>query len=508
MHSLVARQLRKAFGRDAALSPEILAFAALISDAYVAADEDRKRLEHSLELASTELFERNRAMATILENVAQGFATVDLAGTVAPQCSPPITAWFGPIDPAVPVWRYLFGDSDLATWTELGIHSLASGDALAEVILDQLPKRVDRCGRQLRIEYRPIGSPLAALLVVVTDVTEELARADRDRLHGELLAFVERMSSDRASLLEFLAITDELIAECRKDLPLRDLHRVIHTIKGNTAVFGVTSVADACHQLETDILETGTASDAQRDVVVAAWRAFRDRAARLVENAGTDVIVIDRDEHRAAVAEIGDGPGSKWLARWGESATRPYLERFADQAHALAARLAKPALDIEIADHGVRVERARFAPLWPALVHAVRNAVAHGVEPQEQREARGKPECAHLVLRTQLDNEALVVEIEDDGPGIDWDALRAKAQQLGVREDGDALFANGVSTSSEVDDISGRGVGMGALRSVCWELGGKIEVLSTPSRGTTVRCIVPLVQIGHLRPFDANRDGA
>jgi len=156
----------------------------------------------------------------------------------------------------------------------------------------------------------------------------------------------------------------------------------------------------------------------------------------------------------------------------------------------------------------VRVERARFAPLWPALVHAVRNAVAHGVEPPEQREARGKPECAHLVLRTQLDNEALVVEIEDDGPGIDWDALRAKAQQLGVREDGDALFANGVSTSSEVDDISGRGVGMGALRSVCWELGGKIEVLSTPSRGTTVRCIVPLVQIGHLRAFDANRDGA
>lgn len=501
MHSLIARQIRKAFGRDATLSPELTAFVAAVSDAYDAADTDRRRLEHSLELASSELFERNqqlearqREMATILDNVAQGFATVSLDGAIGAECSAALLQWFGPVSPERPLWSYLFGDSDVAAWTELGFFSLRNGEMPVDVVLQQLPSRVDRGPHKLRLEYRPIGAPLTAILVVATDISEELARMEADRIHAELIAFMDRMSCDRSGLLEFIRSTDELIARLGEAaLPIADLRRVVHTLKGNAGLFGVLTVADACQTLETELLDQDHATPTQLAPLRSAWQAFRDRAQRLIDHTGEDVVVVERAEFRAACADLGAEPPADRIRRWGNDATRPHLERFAQQARSLATQLAKPMLEIAVEDHGVSVERERFAPLWPALVHAVRNAVAHGVETHDERLAHGKSEVAHLALRTAVVDAALVIEIEDDGPGIDWAALRAKARSLGLPEDGgEALFADGVSTAAETNDVAGRGVGMGALRETCAALGGRIELSSFPGRGTAIRCVVPL----------------
>ena len=137
------------------------------------------------------------------------------------------------------------------------------------------------------------------------------------------------------------------------------------------------------------------------------------------------------------------------------------------------------------------------------LVHLVRNSLDHGIETPAVREAAGKPAEATLLLRAAPDGDAVLVEIVDDGAGIDTDAVRRRAYERGLidenavetmsEEDAAQLvFAPGFSTAEQVSDISGRGVGMDAVRSSIERLGGSVTVVSRRGEGLTVRLRLPL----------------
>ncbi|HET7502813.1 MAG TPA: ATP-binding protein [Kofleriaceae bacterium] len=509
MHPRLRHQLHAAFPGGV---PDLAGLDALVdavSDAYTAADANRKKLESSIQLASDELVERNRAldrknrdMCLILDNVAQGFATVALDGSIGNECSRAFTRWFGGPEPGARIWTHLAGhDPDLEAWIMLAFDSLALGAMPSDVVIAQLPPRIDRGGRQLRVEYRPIGEPLTGLLVVASDITDELARERAEAEQRELIAVVENAYRDRAGFLAFIRETNELVRQL--DLPSAprgELRRQVHTVKGNAAMFGALSVSEVCHELESELTCDGAPPDrAAWNALIETWRAFHDKVDHLLGLSERRAVLVDWDEYQAVLAALDD-PGRSWAAqirRWGQDRTRSHLERFAEQAQQLARRLGKPDLAIEIRDNGVAIETDRFAPLWSALAHAVRNAVDHGIEPGEQRLARGKPPGGRLTLTTELRGPDLAIEIEDDGGGIDWRAVAARATELGLpattaRDLQDAVFASGVSTARELTRTSGRGVGMAAVRAACAELGGKVELVSEPARGTLVRCVVPL----------------
>jgi len=518
VHPLLLRQLRKAFGAEIPDAGPLRALIAAVGDAYASADDDRRQLEHSLELASDELYQRNRTlehqletltrleqavdrrnrdMTLILDNVAQGLVTVGLDGVIRNECSLALIRWFGPVAPHSVVWSLLFGhDPELAAWMQLGFETLRSETMPLDVTLGRLPAELSRDGRAFRIEYRPIGEPLSALLVVVSDITDELARARQARIQHELVAVFHKAVADRAGFLAFVAEADTMVARCTAaDTSLSELRFQVHTLKGNAAMFKVATIVELCERLERHIVDEAVAPERRAlDALVAAWREFHARIDPLVGLGQRDTVTVDREEYRAALALLGDrDPAAARIRRWGLDPARSHLERFADQARQLAERLGKPEPDIEIQDADVHVERDRFAPLWSALIHAVRNAVDHGIEPGDDRIAAGKSWQGKLVLRTAASTEQLVVEVEDDGAGVDWDAIAARARELGGPDQGaDAVFAVGVSTAGEIGEVSGCGVGMGSLRSACVALGGRVDLLSRPGGGTTVRCLVPL----------------
>ncbi|GAA4257685.1 chemotaxis protein CheA [Azospirillum formosense] len=144
--------------------------------------------------------------------------------------------------------------------------------------------------------------------------------------------------------------------------------------------------------------------------------------------------------------------------------------------------------------------------LGEPLLHLVRNALDHGVETPERRRAAGKPEVAALRVRAFQDSGGVVVEVSDDGAGIDAEAVRRKAvvqgamtaEQATALSDTEALrliFLPGVSTSETVSDLSGRGVGMDAVRGAVEQAGGRVEVASTPGAGTRFRLVLPLTMM-------------
>lgn len=156
---------------------------------------------------------------------------------------------------------------------------------------------------------------------------------------------------------------------------------------------------------------------------------------------------------------------------------------------------------LTIEGEATEVDKSMLEKLTDPLVHLVRNAIDHGIEPANERKSNGKPNVGQVQVSAYHASGTVVVEVTDDGRGFDFEAIRTKAANLGLFE-GDSppteeevrnfIFRPGLSTSTELTDVSGRGVGMDVVKSNIEELGGNIEVESQPGQGSKIRISVPL----------------
>lgn len=176
--------------------------------------------------------------------------------------------------------------------------------------------------------------------------------------------------------------------------------------------------------------------------------------------------------------------------------------RFPRLARDVARQLGKD-VELVLDDGGVELDRTLVDALAEPLVHLVRNAIDHGIESPGARRAAGKPGIGRVHLRARAHGDACEIEIEDDGAGIDADALRASAVRKGLLDTAGAaalddaaalqlVFAPGFSTREVVSDVSGRGVGMDAVRSAILALSGQVTLASTPGAGTRCTLRLPL----------------
>ncbi|WP_418281301.1 chemotaxis protein CheA [Halorubrum sp. DTA98] len=160
-------------------------------------------------------------------------------------------------------------------------------------------------------------------------------------------------------------------------------------------------------------------------------------------------------------------------------------------------------VSFDIEGDDVELDRTILTEMRDPLVHVLRNAVDHGVEPPAEREAAGKDPTGHVQLTARRDRDHVVIEVSDDGGGLDPDVLRQKAVDEGVEsreaveamdddEVYDLVFHPGFSTAEEVTDVSGRGVGMDVVRTTARDLDGSVNVDSEPGEGTTVRFRLPV----------------
>ncbi len=160
-------------------------------------------------------------------------------------------------------------------------------------------------------------------------------------------------------------------------------------------------------------------------------------------------------------------------------------------------------VEFTIEGEGVELDRTILTEISDPLLHLLRNAVDHGIEPPEERERAGKPPVGQLELRARRERDHVVVEVADDGAGLDPEAIREQAIEQGIRspeeleatDDSavyDLVFHPGFSTAEEVTDTSGRGVGMDVVSETVTRLDGSVDVRSTPGEGTTVSLRLPV----------------
>jgi two-component system chemotaxis sensor kinase CheA len=159
--------------------------------------------------------------------------------------------------------------------------------------------------------------------------------------------------------------------------------------------------------------------------------------------------------------------------------------------------------NVEITGEEVMVDKSLLEKLESPIVHMVRNAIDHGVEVPDKREAAGKSKTGTIKINAAITNENLIITLKDDGAGLSRAKIAQKVaskqlasqqalEAMSDKEVFDFIFAPGFSTAEKVTDISGRGVGMDVVRSALIDVKGKIDIASTEGHGTTFTITLPI----------------
>jgi two-component system chemotaxis sensor kinase CheA len=178
------------------------------------------------------------------------------------------------------------------------------------------------------------------------------------------------------------------------------------------------------------------------------------------------------------------------------------FQKYPRIARDLARSLGKD-VELVLAGEDTEIDKTMIEDLSDPIIHLIRNAVDHGIEPPAERRASGKAEKSEVRLEARQEGDHIVLIVSDDGRGMSAERLRAKALEKGIITDEDAntmderqslnlVFLPGFSTKDVASDVSGRGVGMDVVKTNIQKLNGSIEIRSFPGKGTTFIISLPL----------------
>ncbi len=472
-------------------------------------EEQFRALEGKNDELERKVFDRTRELRAILDNVVFGFLVVARDLTVGDGRTRSCAELLGTDHVSGRSLPDLLGMSpEEALSFQLGVEQIFDDFLPEEVATQQLPQRFElRGGRVVRAEARPVRDDkgvVATLLFTLSDVTR-LESAERENEENRAILNIVRQ---RPAFEAFLDESRALLASARAAISTGDaaaVRRDAHTIKGNAATYGVTPVVRVVHAVE----EQPIIEETHIDEIYAAFRGFLDAHAQVL---GTSMdqapertwTISDRDIDTLARVSRSLGEAERApLEQWLRDVTLVPARDLVGPIEALVATLAErrgKKVTLTFAGADVRMDVALTRRVLQSTVHLLRNCVDHGIEAPEDRGA--KPATGHIHFAIAADPSAYVLCVADDGRGVDGDAVARSAIARGVvsasaveemtpAEKVALVFADSVSTASEVSDISGRGVGMSAITAVVEAVSGRIEIDTAPGRGTTFIITIP-----------------
>jgi len=475
----------------------------LIAEIARNAEQEQARLEGLVDQRTRALARRNDDMRRVLDNVDQGFLTIDRSGRMSAERSRILERWLGAAPESGLLVDYLERAAPgFGAVFQFSLDQVLEDFLPLEASLEQMPRRLVVGQRHFSIDYKPMGGePIEGLLVVLSDVSAAVERARLEEEEREVVNLFTRLLEDRAGVLDFIAETNRLLDQVARETPAEVAvsKRIIHTLKGNAGLFGLDSFAKLCHAIEDEMQEARiNVQSAHQQRLLDHWKRTTSKLGRFLDGGKSGTLMISESDYQAARQAVASGASHAQIAAlleaWSLEPVEQRLGRLAQQAESLAGRMGKLPVQIRIEPNQLRVEPDKLADVWATLPHLVRNAIDHGIESPEERLASGKTEAPQIMLRTSLTRREFVIEVADTGRGIDWNAVRNSAIKLGLPTQTPldlqrALFADGLSTRNEVTQDSGRGVGTAAVARAVEAAGGYIDVHSERGAGTSFRLI-------------------
>jgi signal transduction histidine kinase len=485
------------------------------------AEEARQReLEQLVSERTAALQHKNAKVAALLDHVRQAIFSVDAQLRVQDECSRACDAVLGQHPAGQTLEQVLFpGDAAAAAHARACLNDAAQepDPRRRALYLSLIPQEIQLQGKTLRPEVVPLGE---GFMFAVSDHTAEKAMQAKLQVQRQGLEMVVAAVSDSA---EFFATVQEFEnfisqgASAWTDRSLPELFRCVHTFKGSFSQLGFSQLPAALHEAEETLRARAEALalPAAQGLFEREWLTLLERDLEVIRSTLGANFVRDRG---VVALSPQDAPWVQQMARERLRALPPgevppagllRLGHLLDvslhdelRAHErllqrVAAQRGKRLEPLVVRGDTVWLPPQEHRPWLAALAHVFRNAIDHGIELPEEREAAGKPGHGQIVCEVKLNDQALRLVIRDDGAGVNEPALRAKlrrndpqaADTLTLQE---LMLMDGISAKDSADEISGRGVGLAALAQALRALGGEIHIRSEAGRGTTVTLQLPL----------------
>lgn len=511
-----------------ALLGKLPAFLAVVDASYEKYEENVGIAERNLALSSDELMKANRAVRTMVNSLGQGFLMFGRSGLCDPVYSQACLTLLETAPAGKPIAEVLRLDTGKAERFE-SLYKLVftPGHAMSLTeIMRFAPRRLEHSsGRHLAIDYRAErgdGGTVTQIVVIITDITEQIAAEAQATAHREKIESIERILQDRQAFAGYVRHLQATLTAFEDGTALaldnETLLRELHTLKGGAGAFRLAAFEQQLHECETAM----ALSDDNRQTVIETYRPLLETlllelAARLQQLVGID---INNMEQQTTIDRTTIyGFANVLAARGLPDLRRKYIEqvcmeslqqrfRYFDLVIGdMAERLNKRLHPVKFATSDVKFMPGPYQNLLAALVHIVRNIVDHGIEPPSVRAAQGKDLAGTITVVTSLiapplSDRWLHLRISDDGAGFDMKKLRQKlsaadpAAEWLTRPEGDVLheiFARGTSSRDVVSHYSGRGIGLAALYQEVIRLGGKAHIETTLGAGTSFDITVPYI---------------
>ncbi|TRX74424.1 chemotaxis protein CheA [Pseudomonas mangiferae] len=407
-----------------------------------------------------------------------------------------------------------------------------------EALLDQLHGKGQFSGPAAAPEPAPSAAPAAEN--ASDDITDDEFEALLDQLHGKGKFAAEAApvaapapapaaptpgtpsaSSDTITEDEFEALLDQLhgkgkpaavappapapapVAPAKPAAPVRAAAPVPAPAPAATAA--KPAAAPAAHPAGDKAAASDTETTVRVDTarldeimnMVGELVLVRNRLVRLGLNSGDEAMAKAVSNLDVVTADLQTS-----VMKTRMQPIKKVFGRFPRLVRDLARNLKKE-INLELVGEETDLDKNLVEALADPLVHLVRNAVDHGIETPEEREAVGKSRTGRVVLSAEQEGDHILLMITDDGKGMDANILRAKAVEKGLLDKDAAdrltdlesynlIFAPGFSTKTEISDVSGRGVGMDVVKTKISQLNGTVNVFSVKGQGSKIVIKVPL----------------
>lgn len=513
-----------------------------------------RSLEQKVEERTTELRRKTTDLNSMLQNLEQGVFTILKDGTIHREYSRQLESILG--TRAIAGRNYadvvfdgttlnsdVLGQMKAAVVFSVGSKSLWYESNRHLLVREMERVRPDGTSSVLELNWSPIvtdNDVVEKLLVSVKDVTElrQLERqAQEQRRDLEMIGQI--LALPRNTFLAFMADSEALIergvsllgsGQLDVDL-LAALFGSMHTIKGNARTYAFDVLAHVAHDAEEIFAELRAAPMAswersQIEQQLARVRECLHRYRQVYEHnlesfvgMASQTTSVDNtllEQIRAAVRGVHPEELPALIDAIGTSTLLEIVTGAAAGVRELARKLDKPTPNVRAKAAEMRFRPEVVSVLRDVFVHLLRNALSHGIESPHERQARGKPVAGDVMFSARLSDEGCEIRVQDDGRGLPMEKLRAVAVREGLtvaseQQIAELAFLPGISTAESVTEISGRGVGMDAIRRFVSERGGDVRLELLPGgdaqhRPFATRVLLPRRCIVEIRPNGVRND--
>lgn len=490
-----------------------------------------KNLEKMVEVRTREITRLSLQMKALLDSLHQGFLIFGADGTCFETSSQACQRVLEGAPTGKAIWDVLRMPENkvdgFKKWMTTMFSEMLPFEDLAPLGPPSFPHSE---GHSISIEYFPLRADSGAIegvVVVASDITslvEAKKQAELDREHARLII---KLVKNKKEVSGFIREAQTILTNLKNHLeqPIKawsreEIFRALHTIKGGSASFSVIKTAHLCHQAEQVL------ADAKGDHFIEQAVSLKEKCLAIessfeefildTKNIWGDKGVSEERTVELPISELvtisqristwsqGQDTADDLLKKYMMEPIGAFFAPYKELIQNVADQENKKIKELQILNGDLKILPEIYSSLLSCLVHAFRNAVDHGIEAPELREAAGKPQEGKISVEFNLispSSSILQIKITDDGGGIDPTKIRNKLIEKGIatvtesdHEVIQRVFDTEFSTKAVATETSGRGVGMDAILISALTMGGTAWVDSVVGQGTTLTIEVPYLQ--------------